>query len=79
MGQVEERDLLKAAQNAGFEVLVTSDKNIRFQQNLEKYAIAVVVLGSGQWPILRQHIELVVAAVNAAKPGTYFEIEIPDH
>jgi hypothetical protein len=39
-------DLLKAAQEAGFEVLVTPDKNIRYQQNLKNYAIAIVVLRS---------------------------------
>ena len=70
-------DLLKAAQEAGFEVLVTPDKNVRFQQNLRKYTIAIVVLGNPQWPVLRHHVDLVVAAVNAAKPGTYCEITIP--
>jgi hypothetical protein len=41
--------LLRAAERAGFEVLVTPDKNIRYQQNLKNYAIAIVVLGSPQW------------------------------
>ena len=62
-------DLLKAAQDAGFQVLLTPDKNIPFQQNLKNYKIAVVVLGSGQWPLLRQHVHRVVAAVNAAQPA----------
>ena len=71
-------DLLKAAEEAGFEVLVTPDKNIRYQQNLEKYRIAIVALGNPQWPVLRHHVDRVVAAVNAAKPGTYCEVEIPE-
>ena len=71
-------DLLRAADDAGFQVFVTPDKNICFQQNLKNYTIAIVVLGNPQWPILRQHIDRVVAAVNAAKPGTYSELEIPD-
>ncbi len=71
-------DLLKAAEEAGFEVLVTPDKNIRYQQNLSEHAIAIVVLGIPQWPILRPHVDRVVAAVNAAKPGTYCEVEIPE-
>jgi hypothetical protein len=70
-------DLLKAAQEAGFEVLVTPDKNIRYQQNLKNYTIAIVVLGNPQWPALRHHVDRVVAAVNAAKPGSYCEVEIP--
>jgi hypothetical protein len=69
---------LRAAAEAGFEVLVTPDKNIRYQQNLENYTIAIVVLGNPQWPVLRPHVDRVVAAVNAAKPGTYCEVEIPE-
>jgi hypothetical protein len=71
-------DLLRAAQEAGFEVLVTPDKNIRYQQNLRNYKIAIVVLGDPQWPVLRHHVDRVVAAVNAAKAGTYCEVEIPE-
>jgi hypothetical protein len=70
-------ELLKAADEAGFNVLVTPDKNIRYQQNLKIHTIAIVVLGNAQWPALRQHVDRVVAAVNAAKPGTYCEVEIP--
>ncbi len=42
------------------------------------YTIAIVVLGNPQWPVLRHHVDRVVAAVNAAKPGTYCEVEIPE-
>ena len=70
-------DLLNAAEAASFDVLVTSDKNIRYQQNLTGRKIAIVVLGNPQWPVLRLHAESVVAAVNPAKPGTHVEVEIP--
>ncbi len=71
-------ELLKAAEDAGFDVLVTPDKNIRYQQNLTVRTIALVVLGNPQWPILRLHMEHVVAAVNEARPGSYTEVEIPE-
>ena len=71
-------DLLRAAEEAGFEVLVTPDKNIRNQQNLKNYTIAIVVLGNPQWPVLRHHVDRVVAAVNGAKSGTYCEVETPE-
>ena len=71
-------ELLKAAEAAGFNVTVTPDKNIRYQQNLTVRTIALVVLGNPQWPILRLHMERVVAAVNAARPGSYTEVEIPE-
>jgi hypothetical protein len=70
-------ELLKAAEDAGFDVLVIPDKNIRYQQNLKVHRIAIIVLGNAQWPVLRRHVERVVAAVNAARPGTYCEVDIP--
>ena len=71
-------ELLDAAEAQGFDVLVTTDKNIRYQQNLAKRGIAIVVLPRPQWPVLRLHVERVVAAVDAATPGSYTELEIPD-
>jgi hypothetical protein len=68
-------DLLKVAEAAGFEVLVTTDKNIRYQQNLSERKIAIVVLGNPQWPVARRFISRIVAAVNEAKPGSYSEVD----
>jgi hypothetical protein len=68
--------LLGAAEGAGFEVLVTPDKNIRYQQNLALRRIALVVLGNAQWPVLRRHVERAVNAVNAAQPGSYTLVDI---
>ena len=70
-------DLLNAAEAAGFDVLLTSDKNIRYQQNLTGRNIAIVVLGNPQWPVLRLHPESVVAAVNAAKPELISKYRFP--
>jgi hypothetical protein len=70
-------DLLAAAEAEGFDVLLTTDKNMRYQQNLADRKIAVVVLGQQQWPQLRPHVHLVVEAVNAANPGSYAEVAIP--
>jgi hypothetical protein len=68
-------DLLGEAEAAGFEVFVTADKNIRYQQNLVGRKIAVVVLSSPQWPVARLHAAEIVAAINAASPGSYAEVE----
>src|SRR5579859_841159 len=70
-------ELLEAAEEAGFEVLVTPDKNIRYQQNLALRSIALVVLGTPQWPVLCEHVDRVVNAVNAAQPGSYTVVDIP--
>ncbi len=71
-------ELLKAAEEAAFDLLLTTDKNIRFQQNLAKRVIAIAVLGNPRWPVVRRYVNQVLAAVNAAKPGTYCEVEIPE-
>lgn len=70
-------ELIAAAEAAGFELLLTTDKNMRYQQDLTNRKLAFVVLGNQQWPTLRRYAERVVAAVNAASPGSYTEVEIP--
>jgi hypothetical protein len=70
-------DLLAAAERAGFDVLLTADKNMRYQQNLTGRRIALVVLSTPQWPLVRLHMERIAAAVNAATPGSYAEVDIP--
>jgi hypothetical protein len=70
-------DLLAEAEQAGFDVFLTADKNIRYQQNLAGRRIAVVVLSTPQWPLVRLHTTEIAAAVNAATPGSYAEVHIP--
>ena len=70
--------LLNAAEEAGFELLVTTDRRIRYQQNLQVRRIALVVLtGSTKWSRVRQHADRIAAVVAAATPGSYSEVEIP--
>ena len=70
--------LLSAAQEAALDLLLTTDRRIRYQQNLAGRKIALVVLtGTTKWSRIRLHLELVAAAVNAATPGSYSEVEIP--
>ena len=69
-------DLLAEAERAGFDVLLTADKNMRYQQNLTGRRIALVVLSTPQWPLVRLHLDIIAAAVNAATPGSYAEVNI---
>jgi hypothetical protein len=70
--------LLKAVEEGGFELLLTTDRRIRYQQNLSARRIAFVVLtGSTKWSRVRAHTDRIVAAVAAATPGSYSEVEIP--
>jgi hypothetical protein len=70
-------DLLRVAEEAGFDVLVTADKNIRYQQNLEDRKIALVVLAQLRWGLVRGMLTEIAAAVNAATPGSFAEVDIP--
>ena len=75
--ELENGKLLKEAEAAGFEVLIATDKNLSYQQNLKGRRIAIVVLGQGRWSLIRHHVAQVVAAVNAATPGSFTEVDIP--
>jgi len=69
--------LISAAEAAGFEVLVTTDSNLKYQQNVAERRIAIVVLVSSSWPRVQRVVQQVVSGINAASPGSYIEIPIP--
>jgi hypothetical protein len=58
-------------------VLLSTDKNIQYQQNLSDRKIALAVLGNQQWPTVRLHLDRIAAVVNAATPGSFAEVDIP--
>jgi len=70
-------ELLDAAEKQGFEVLVTTDSNLKYQQNLKSRRIAIVVVSTPSWPRIQRAAALVVNAVDAASKGSYTEVEIP--
>jgi len=70
-------DLLAEAERAGFDLLLTSDNNMRYQQNLTDRKIALVVLSTPQWPRVQLHIDKITTILNSVNPGSYAEIEIP--
>ena len=76
-GEVENGDLLTMAERYGFDIMITADQNIKYQQNLARRKIALVVLGSNRWPLLRKHILEIRAAVDEAHVNSYTFIEVP--
>ena len=70
-------ELIEAAEAAGFDAVVTADQNIVYQQNLKGRRIALVVLGSNIWPIVREHAAEIAERVTSAIPGSYTFLEIP--
>jgi hypothetical protein len=71
-------ELLREAERAGFQVLLTTDKNLPFQQNLRLTKIAVVALGRSKWSLVQLVVEQVRQAVEAAQPGTFTLVDIPN-
>jgi len=70
--------LLKAAEEAAFDVLLTTDQNIRYQQNMTSRTIALVILsGSSKWSRVRRHATRIADSVNDVTPGSYAEVYIP--
>ncbi len=74
--QIENGDLIKAAEASAFDILVTSDQNIRYQQDLTQRRLAFVVLGSNIWPVVRNHGRAIAAAIENATAGTYQFVEM---
>ncbi|MEO8727630.1 MAG: hypothetical protein ABI383_16075 [Acidobacteriaceae bacterium] len=71
-------DLLRAAEAAGFDVLLTTDRNLVYQQNLKARKIAIVVLSKNRWILMQPKLPQIVAAVESTRPGSYAEVEIPE-
>jgi len=69
-------DLLKSAEDKGYQILVTTDRNLRYQQNLSDRQIAIVVLLSTSWPKIRIQTDKVCGVINVIKVGDYVEISI---
>ena len=69
--------LIQRAEESGYDLLLSTDQNIRYQQNLNQRKIAIVVLTGQQWPNVRLHLQTIAAAVNTAAPGSYVEVDIP--
>lgn len=70
-GLLKNGELLSAAEAEGFDVFLTGDKNLSYQQNLEGRRLALVVLGTTQWKQTRQDTAPVAAAVDRAVPGSF--------
>jgi hypothetical protein len=76
--ELQNGDLLRVAEDASFDLLLTVDHGIRYQQNLTGRKLAIVVLtGDARWHRVRLCIDQISAAVDAATSGSYTEVFIP--
>ncbi|HKV63914.1 MAG TPA: hypothetical protein VJO16_18545 [Candidatus Acidoferrum sp.] len=71
-------DLLRAAEAAGFDVFITTYQSLPQQQNLRSRGIAVVILESNRWRIIRQDLPRILTAVERAQPGKLIQVTFGD-
>lgn len=70
-------ELLKVGEDAGFDVLLTTDQNLPNEQNLKGRKLAIVVLNKADWRLIRPEVARIVATVLAARPGSVTVVAIP--
>ncbi len=73
---LENGDLLDSEEDAGFEILITCDQNVRYQQNFAGRKLAVVILSTNHWPSLRQVADKVARKIDFVQTGQLVKIDI---
>jgi hypothetical protein len=74
---IKNGELLRRAEADGFDALITTDQNLRYQQNLTGRKIAIAVLMTTSWPRIKNHVAAVVQIMDGLQPSDYIEIPIP--
>lgn len=75
--QLSNGKLVAKAEAAGFDVLLTADKNLSYQQNLGGRKIALVVLPTNRWPDLVANAPVIEEALTRVPTGGYLEVSFP--
>lgn len=75
LGGYENGDLLKLAEQ-DFDLFVTSDQDLRYQQNLLDRKIAILELSTNDWATIRHHLASVVARIDAMQPGEFARYDV---
>jgi predicted nuclease of predicted toxin-antitoxin system len=74
-GGLENGELLNAAENAGYDVLLTGDLSLEYQQNITGRKIAVVSLSANNWLMVQHHIPTIARAIATAQPGSFSRVD----
>ncbi len=70
---LENGELLAAAEDS-FDLLITTDQNLRYQQNLSGRNISILVLMTTSWPRIQTSIPQIQEAIDRMRPGELSEI-----
>ena len=69
-------DLLDSAESEGFELLITTDRSLRHQQNLSERNLAVLILLAASWPRIQQRIDDILSAIDRSVAGSWIEVKV---
>lgn len=75
-GGLQNGELLTVAESAGFDVFVTGDKTVQFEQNMSQTKIGVVSLSAPHWPLIKGHIDRIALAIEGATPGSFTRVNV---
>jgi glutathione S-transferase len=75
--RLQNGELLRRAEEAGYEALVTTDQNLRYQHSLTGRKLAIAVLMATSWPRIEKHVGQVVAEIDRLVVAAYVEIFVP--
>ena len=79
MGWAElDNGALLAAAEKSFDIFITTDQNLRYQQNLPVRKLAIIVLPTTSWPKIQRHLPAIIEAVEAVQPGSFQEVVFAD-
>jgi hypothetical protein len=68
-------ELLKQAEASGFDVFITGDKTLEYEQDMRNRKIAVVSLSAPHWTLVKPHVGRIILAVENATPGSFTRVE----
>jgi hypothetical protein len=74
-GDLKNGELLRTAEGSGIEVLVTGDRSLLHEQNLAGRRMAIVALSANNWPIVKNYLPQILAAIDSAAPGSFQAVE----
>ena len=75
---LENGDLINKAEVGLYDIFVTTDKNLKYQQNISTRAIAIVVLPTPSWPVLKNQVDRVVNGISSVSKNSYLEISLDE-
>jgi hypothetical protein len=74
-GDLKNGELLRNAEDFGIDVFITGDRSLVHEQNLAGCRLAIVALSTNNWPIVRNYVSRILAAIDSAVPGSFQEVD----